>query len=262
MVMSANATRNGKAAIVKYAVTGTQFQQLLRTYRIFILSGVSQPEFVADVAPHFQDFDVVSPKITTLEGFMQWVDECDQGRNPSPCSSERSARCEVTSPGSISLASSGRSSSVFELESNDALSPGAIGLERERRAVAEENALYSAPLPESLSSLFAPIAGPSKQSAFAPFVPPVPHVGTCPEPMIVSESLPSPQIGNEVSRGIPSRPFSPKVTSGGVERKPTHVVIPPSPSVPEIAASWLPSDIDWDRVTLEDIHTKIDLRTC
>lgn len=124
MVMSANATRSGKAAIVKYAVTGTQFQQLLRTYRIFILSGVSQPEFVADVAPHFQDFDVVSPKITTLEGFMQWVDECDPGRNPSPCSSERSARCEVTSPGSISLASSGRSSSVFELESNDALSPG------------------------------------------------------------------------------------------------------------------------------------------
>lgn len=64
MAGSANAARSGKGAIVKYTVTGTQFQQLLRTYRVFILSVVDPTDFVADIAPpppYFKDFDAVLP---------------------------------------------------------------------------------------------------------------------------------------------------------------------------------------------------------
>lgn len=258
MNMSVSGARTSRAAIVKCTVTGTQFQQLLRTYRIFLLSRISREDFVADVAPYFQDFDRMPLRVTTLDELMCWVYEADLGRNVSPCLSERSVRCDVTSPGAVSLASSGRSSSALDFEINDALSPGPPDLERERRVVADENVLTSAPLPQALSSLFSPIAGPSTQSAFAPFPPPLVEAEVHPEPMNASgqldRSAPSPETLGE--------PPSPEVMLEGENRPLRRVTVPPSLSLPGVSASWLPSDTEWDRIVIGDKPLKIDLRTC
>lgn len=225
MGTSANSARNGKGALVKYAVTGTQFHQLLRAYRIFILFGVTQDDFVADIAPHFKDFVPVPPKIVDPEGLMRWVEECDPDQRPSPSLSDR---FDVRSPGTFSVGSSSRSSSMLELEQNDALSPGPEELVRSRRGIEDESNLRSAPLPPAMSALFTPIASTSGHSAFADFsqVPArsVSEVRNAPD---FDRSLMSPRA--EENRGLPppNRPedetdFSPQQST------PHHDVVPPS----------------------------------
>lgn len=153
MIGQTNVVRRGRGAIVKSTITGTQFHQLIKRFCVFILVGVDLSQFVADVAPHFADFDKVGAPIRTLHQFLDWTANVDWAGQVSPASSEGS-RARGSSLSSGTSVSSSKGGLLGLMEDNDALSPCRGELERERRSMDDANYLAAASPPSSLLSVF------------------------------------------------------------------------------------------------------------